>query len=97
MDAFPPTFVPDNTHSFKAVLRDEVSRQMRLEIYQTVLSNDYNNFYDISSFKYNSYNHIHEVVRTIRDELHSLGWKTALSYGDTALFVFTGDKPTACW
>lgn len=37
-----------------------------------------------------------EYVRKIREEIHSTGWKTELSYGDTGLFIFSNIKPKSC-
>jgi hypothetical protein len=33
-----------------------------------------------------------EILEKIIEELHVLGWKTLLSYGDTTLFIYNSDN-----
>jgi hypothetical protein len=41
---------------------------------------------------------IQKMTETIMEELTQLGWKCKLSYGDTALFIYTSENPPAgCW
>lgn len=38
-----------------------------------------------------------EEVKTLRAELEQAEWKSDLSYGDTGLFIYRGEKPAECW
>jgi len=74
-----------------------IENQFRYEVYTTILSGDATNYYDVSSFRFHTYDGLRDIISTIREELHDLGWTTIMSYGDTALFVYSGPKPGNCW
>jgi hypothetical protein len=41
---------------------------------------------------------IKKMANVVMDELSKKGWKCTLSYGDTALFIYSSDNPpTGCW
>ena len=41
---------------------------------------------------------LHDIVEVLTNELENLGWKCKLSFGNTALFIYsTEDPPSSCW
>ena len=97
MNAFPETLVPSNRENFRITKRNKIKCMLREEIYDTILDNNPESFYDISSFKYFTDTELHIIVKELLTELTELGWETEISYGDTGLFVYTGDRPNNCW
>ncbi len=97
MDKFPQTLAPGNSKTFAAELDRVVMELLRHDIYMHVLANAKDTFYDISSFKHAAHPRLKQMVKQVQTELEALGWKTTLSYGDTALFVYTGGMPINCW
>jgi hypothetical protein len=67
------------------------------EVYKTE-----NNYFDLTNF-YSNYcvkdeKLQCELYKSIIDELEHLGWNCKLSFGDTALFIYSTSKPpTSCW
>lgn len=76
---------------------------LRKEIYDHIISRkDENDYFDIDIFfkKCNYYykENFSRIIKTILDELTFIGWKTQLSFGDTAIFIYsTEEKPSSCW
>ena len=76
---------------------------LRKEIYDLIISRkDENDYFDIDIFfKKNNYyykENFSTIVKIVLDELSSIGWKTQLSFGDTAIFIYsTDEKPSSCW
>ena len=76
----------------------------RKDVYEMIISRkDENDYFDLDSFVRN-YNcnsndkNIKLILSKIISELNRLGWKTALSFGDTGLFIYsTEKKPSSCW
>jgi len=97
MEFFPNTLSTTNTKKFKLLLRDHITCKLRKKIYENMLHNDPNNFFDLSSFKYGKHVDFKDILQQVCDELSSLGWKTKTSYGDTALFIYKDDIPISCW
>ena len=59
-----------------------------------------NDYFDFGNFKNkrNISENISENIQTIKKELHELGWKTCLGFGDTVMFIYsTEEKPSSCW
>lgn len=97
MNKFPDFINEKNRANFAHILEERILQKLREEILDVVLQDDCSNFYDISSFKYGSYKNIKDLIKHVMKELEELGWKTKLSYGDTALFIYTGLVPVNCW
>lgn len=38
-----------------------------------------------------------EIISRITKEIEDSGYKTALSFGGTGLFIYTNEKPLNCW
>lgn len=97
MNKFPEFISEKNRTQFAGILEEKILQKLREDIVDTVLHDDSSNFYDISLFKYSKHRNIIKLVKQVMKELDELGWKTKLSYGDTALFIYTGSVPVNCW
>ena len=75
----------------------------RQDIYETLIKRKTENDYidlDLVLRQYcdNNTCMLKKIIDTITEELHTLGWKTKLSFGDTGLFIYsTENPPTSCW
>ncbi len=97
MDRFPPDLTPSNRSGLLAMQYNHALALLRHDVFETVVSNNADNFYDLSSFKYHTHVNFKAMVAQVRAELENLGWKTKLAYGETALFVFDGVPPSNAW
>ena len=71
----------------------KVSNDLRLCIYNfLVMRASENEFFDLTTYAKET-----RIVKEMIDDLESMGWKIKMSYGDTALFIFKGEVPRACW
>jgi hypothetical protein len=65
--------------------------ELRKSLFEFMISRKSEDSYmDIS--KYRS-----EDIKQLQEELSQAGWLSALSYGDTGLFIYRKDKPASCW
>jgi hypothetical protein len=103
MNSFPEHMNIQNIASFSTINNERVTSIFRQEIYETLLTRKDENVYidlDIFRIKYcnNKTSILSEILRKIISELHGLGWKTKLSFGDTGLFIYSTDEPpVSCW
>ena len=81
-----------------------LEKLFRKDIYDMIISRkDENDYFDLDCFAslYNSDmndENLKQIVRKIMSELNELGWKTALSFGETGLFIYSTEaKPSSCW
>jgi hypothetical protein len=101
MKNFPTTIGVSHRHEFSDMRYDRVMCCLRLDVYESVLGGDENDYIDIGSF-YTKYKVIESDSKSMTDnimsELGSLGWNCKLSFGSTALFVYsTENPPSSCW
>lgn len=100
MREFPKKLHVDNKASFAQYYRDRVLCYLRRDLYEHILRSKEDEYFDLDRF-----NATHlidltitiELVNVVSTELMKLGWNCALSYGNTALFIYSGEKPKNCW
>lgn len=97
MDEFPHDLIPDNGKGLFAMQYKHALRLLRQDVFECVVSNNPDNFYDLSSFKYHTHANFKAMVAQVRAELETLGWTTKLAYGETALFIYNGIVPKNIW
>lgn len=103
MKSFPQEINVKNLHNFTKINNDRIINIIRNEIYETLIKRKSENEYiDLDKLSkdycYNNMNTISKIITDISEELHELGWKTKMSFGDTGLFIYsTEDPPTSCW
>ena len=102
MKGFPKNLTPENKHVFRGVLKRRIKKDLIKDIFTHIISSqDEKEYYSLDSFleKYPilTKDEKYIILTSIRDELHSLNWKTSLSYGDTALFIYKDTPPSNCY
>ena len=101
MRNFPEKLSIKNKDNFSDFYYNRVLCYMRRDIYDHIISKDENSYFDIDKFSkmyLNKNDVIKIMIKTIREELENLGWKTKTSYGETALFIYSSEKPpSSCW
>lgn len=89
---------PNNRLIFAKLMYNRIYKTTEEELIDVILSNDPENYYDMSASKYYTYPQFKKVISDLCDMLNSMGWKTKKSYGDTALFIYCGETaPKNCW
>jgi NAD-specific glutamate dehydrogenase len=101
MDNFPEHLKPSNKESFSDIRKTAILKILRKNIHDLVLKENENDFFDLVIFDKQNVNDISltkNLVQIVIEELHNLGWKTKLSYGDTGLFIYsTENPPISAW
>lgn len=96
MEHFPIDFTPENRENFHDIRNREILKLLRKNIFHLVLKCKEREFFDLEIF---NRQHVHsmeitnQLVNQVLEELHSLGWKTILSYGGTGLFIYSTEEP----
>lgn len=89
--------------NFEEYNNERILKLLRNEIYDHIISRkDENDYFDIDIFfrKNNYYykENFANILKIVLDEISNLGWKTQLSFGDSAVFIYsTEEKPSSCW
>ena len=79
--------------SFPIERTDFLTKKLRLEIYLFLITRkSEDEYFDINSSLFSK-----EIINKVLEELEGVGWKYALSFGDTGLFIFKDQKPKTCW
>lgn len=101
MNNFPSTINVNNKKNFKIINYNNIISIMRKEIYDIIIKENENDYFDIDIFqeKYKLKNDDKDaMVKSIVSELEKIGWKTKLSFGDTGLFIYSSENPPpSCW
>lgn len=103
MESFPDHIHVNNINNNKLNLyRNMLLCLFRKEIYDTLITRkDETEYIDLDMFsrKYcNNMKLMNSILDDIIVEIHKLGWKTKLSFGDTGLFIYsTENPPVNCW
>ena len=102
MKHFPSILNVNNKDNFPILYYNRILCYLRRKIYEHIIKEDENNYFDLDMFSI-SYNIkdqkiIQKMVGVLIEELHKLGWKCKLSFGETGLFIYSSDKPPpSCW
>lgn len=88
------------TNDFPRMFQLYITSLLREIVYIHILKGIESDFVDLTSF-----GRLHKITMStvgticavIQEELHTNGWKTKLSFGDTGLFIFIENQPTNCW
>lgn len=96
MKTFPDKLKPQNRIHFKEYRFNRELCKLRQKIVDYMYSEEKGGFDLKSSVDDNnqySYSHIDDkLIEAARNELHILGWKTKLAYGNTTLFIYDDEK-----
>ena len=101
MKTFPSILDVKYKDNFPDVYYNRVLFYIRRDIYEHIISEDENNYFDLEKFqkKYKlSTENRDKLCQEIVKELEKLGWKCRLSFGDTGLFIYSSENPPkSCW
>ena len=101
MKQFPTILNVNNKDKFSDTYYNRILCYLRKEIFEHILINTENEFFDLERFKkikkLNELQYL-TISKQIISELENIGWKCKLSYGNTALFIYSTDlPPPSCW
>lgn len=101
MKEFPYNLNVTIKEHFPEVYYNRVLCYLRRDVYEHIIREDENSYFDLQKFqtKYKiSTENRDKMSEKIMKELDKLGWKCKLSFGDTAMFIYsTEDVPKSCW
>jgi hypothetical protein len=101
MKEFPICLNVKNKKNFADIHYNRTLCYFRRDMYEHILREDENNYFDLENFNnkhLNDMNIMRRMVCVIIKELELLGWKCKLSFGDTGLFIYSSKKPPSnCW
>ena len=101
MNAFPQVLNVKNKDNFLENYYNMVLCLVRERVYTHILIEKENSYFDLErlkkTYKLTDEQYI-KMSEIIIKELEELGWKCKLSFGQTALFIYsTENPPPSCW
>jgi hypothetical protein len=105
MEELPIILYVKNKDIFSTLFYNTVFCYLRKSVYEHIISKDENSFFDLEQFGKLYFNDnpnrvdlITKLSTEIQLELKELGWNCKLSFGGTALFIYSTDNPPpSCW
>ena len=101
MKEFPEILNVNNKNKFEDIYSNRMISYLRQKIYEHIIKEDENNYFDLDNFRHTyaiNIEYIEKMTPIIIHELNSLGWKCKISFGGTALFIYSSDNPpSSCW
>lgn len=101
MNEFPKLLEPDNKVNFEAEYCKIILSKLREDLCLHILSHKETDYYDLDKFRVNNHpmtvRMMNEMVKQLTIELNEMGWKTQTAYGNTGLFIYSGEKPVNCY
>lgn len=103
MKEFPMKMNVNQKDNFESYLFDRYLCYLRKDIYEHLLlrNNDENNYFDLDKWVRNNLDNnkciLNNMLEQIIKEIKELGWKCQTSFGGTALFIYSNDKPSSCY
>jgi hypothetical protein len=98
MKIFPKQLNVNNKEAFNILFYQRMKCYLRRDIYEHIISHEETDYFSLDNFN-NRVNNIELVKKMTSEiilELEDIGWKCKTSYGGTALFIYSGDKPVNC-
>jgi hypothetical protein len=86
----------DNKPNFKACMYERNMCYLRKLLYEHIMKNDENTYFQLDEFahKYGVHkDEIEPMAHKVSAELVKLGWKCRLAFGSTGLFVYSSEEP----
>ena len=101
MKEFPEILDVKNKENFPDLHYNRVLCYFRKSIYEHIIKEEEKSYFDLNTFKkkyLKKDTEMESMVKTIVEELGTLGWKCKTSFGGTALFIYSSEKPPhTCW
>jgi len=98
MKNFPNKLKVENKENFEQYNYDRTIAYIRRDIYEFMIERKNENVYfDFDKYQRNK-KIIETIIETIIKELLNIGWKCKISFGGTALFIYSTDiQPSSCY
>ena len=101
MRFFPSILNIKNKENFEMILYNRNLCYFRKYLYEHIISDSEKNYFDLEKFDKNHHNDMKitmKMTKTVIEELTKLGWSCKISFGRTALFIYSTEKPPeTCW
>lgn len=102
-----------DTDTFKTMCKNHVTSEnyiltkledLRMDIWKFMCERNYKfdneDILDVNREYFDITNYVNAIgneVEIVINELREAGWKVEKSYGESAIFIFKGDKPENCY
>lgn len=98
MKKFPSKISSKNRDKFPDMWYKRVKCYMRRDIFEHILSHEENEYFSLDMFdkkisEKSDMDMIQKIAKELMVELKAHNWNTKLSYGNTALFIYSTDVP----
>ena len=103
MNEFPSDICVLNKDNFSEYNYNRLLGILRADIYNHMLWRNENDFFDFDkfyklNFKTKDIDMLDKMKIVIMEELNKIGWNTKLSFGSSALFIYSSENPpSSCW
>ena len=102
MKEFPSIINVNNKNKFQEVYYKRMLCYLRRKIYEHIIKEDENNYFDLdtfcSSYGIKDMKEMEKMIKILSEELNRFGWKCKVSFGGTALFIYSSkNPPPSCW
>jgi hypothetical protein len=100
MKEFPKHLNAKYRERFPELYYNRIKCYARKTIYEHIISHEAKDYYSLDEFNTSFHTGMEmtqKIIRELIPELEKLGWTCKLSFGDTGLFIYTGDKPENLW
>ena len=95
MKSFPPALKPENKGNFPCLLRERYKCYLRRDLYEHIIGKKETEYFSLDEFnnRVGNLSLVKELTKELVKELEEMGWKCALAFGDTGVFIYSGDMP----
>ena len=100
MREFPKHLNAKYKDKFSELNYNRMKCYIRKNLYEHLINNeekDYFSLDDVGGRYRLKMEIVQKIVKDLIPELEQLGWTCKLSFGETGLFIYSGDKPVNCW
>lgn len=102
MNSIPDYMNVNNKHMFRVMFVEKMTSKLREDIVLHMLKGDENDYFDLDKWCRTHLDNDCEQMEIMTEkvvvELLQLNWKCKLSYGQTALFIYSSDtQPPLCF
>lgn len=87
----------DNKEYFPLIYKIIVKQKLRSAITKHIVSHEENDYFSLDEFKdkldIKDIKNVKDCADELVSELKEIGWNTTFSYGGTAMFIYSTEKP----
>lgn len=100
MKEFPSKIEVSNRPQFREEYLKRTCCYLRRDVYEKILRDTEEDPFDMEEFRRKheiSTDEIVKLVDIVKSELGEKGWNVECCYGSTALFIYSGSRPSGCF